>query len=126
MIHSQNTMAKIAGYKEREDRAAERRGSERAQQPTALVAAKLDETQRAVRLRFRNGTELAVPVAAIAEIAHAPLVKLRTVVASPIGDGLIFDDADVAIYVPGLPRTSSVKRSSSSVVGCASIAGRCA
>jgi hypothetical protein len=97
-------MTKIARYGEREDRAAERRGIERVQQPTALIAANLDETERAVRLRFRNGIELAVPVGAIAEIVHAPLDKLRNVVASPLGDGLIFDDADVAIYVPGLLR----------------------
>ena len=97
-------MAEIARYGKREDDAAERRGAELAQQPTALIAATLAETERAVRLCFRNGTKLTVPVSAIAEIAHMPLSKLRTVVASPLGDGLIFDDANVAIYVPGLLR----------------------
>ena len=97
-------MAKIPRYGEREHVAAEQRGTELAQQPTALVAATLDEVKRALRLTFRNGTELAIPVRAINEIADAPLAKLRDVVASPLGDGLIFDDADVAIYVPGLLR----------------------
>lgn len=45
-----------------------------------------------------------MPVGAIGEIAHVPLAKLRDVVASPLGDGLIFDELDVAIYVPGLIR----------------------
>jgi hypothetical protein len=103
-------MANTARYGEREDRAAERRGIERAQQPTALIDANLDEAERAVRLRFRNGIELAVPVGAIAEITHAPLAKLHNVVASPLGDGLIFDDADVAMC-RDYCATSSAKRS---------------
>ena len=97
-------MAEITGYGEREHRVAEHRGAELVQQPTALIAATFDEAERAVRLRFRNGTELAVPVSEIAEIAQIPLAKLRAVAASPLGDGLIFNDADVAIYVPGLLR----------------------
>ena len=83
---------------------AQRRGTLKAKLPTALRAAKLDETAKSVRLHFRNGLELAIPVKAIDEIAKVPLARLRDVAASPMGDGLIFENADVAIYVPGLLR----------------------
>ena len=95
-------MAKMPRYGKREHEAAERRGDKIRLQPSALISATLDEPERAVRLRFRNTTELIIPVSAIWEIADAPLENLRTVFASPLGDGLIFDDADAAIYVPGL------------------------
>ena len=97
-------MAKMARYGEREHRAAQRRGTELAQLPGALIAASLNEPERVIRMQFRNGTELLVPVSAIEEIAQTPVANLRTIAASPLGDGLIFDDADVAIYVPGLLR----------------------
>jgi hypothetical protein len=97
-------MAKMPRYGKREDEAAKRLGDKIAQQPSALIAATLDESERTVHLRFRNTTELIIPVSAISEIADAPLANLRTVFASPLGDGLIFDDADAAIYVPGLLR----------------------
>jgi len=83
---------------------AEERGQERAKLPTALTSATLDEETRSVRLRFRAGIELAIPIKAIGEIAKVPIAHLRDVKASPIGDGLIFDRADVGIYVPGLLR----------------------
>ena len=38
----------------------------------------------------------------IQEIANAPIARLRDVQASLLGDGLLFDEADVSIYVPGL------------------------
>ena len=97
-------MAKVPRYGKREDDAAKRLGDKIWQRPSALIGAALDEKERAVRLRFRNTTELIIPVSAIWEIADAPLANLRTVFASPLGDGLIFDDADAAIYVPGLLR----------------------
>src|ERR1700678_2726142 len=100
----QSTMAKVPRYGKREHDAATRRGDKLMQQPSALIAATLDEADRSVRLRFRNTTELIIPVSAISEIADAPLASLRTVFASPLGTGLIFDDADAAIYVPGLLR----------------------
>ncbi len=84
--------------------AAEKRGREKAKLPTALASATLDEEAKAVRLRFRAGVELAIPIKAIDEIANVPIARLRDVKASPIGDGLIFDCADVAISVPGLLR----------------------
>ncbi len=83
---------------------AEECGQERAKLPTALTSAMLDEEAKAVRLRFRAGIELAIPIKAIGEIAKVPIAHLRDVKASPIGDGLIFDRADVGIYVPGLLR----------------------
>lgn len=85
-------------------KSAEEHGQERAKLPTALTSATLDEEARAVRLRFRAGIELAIPIKAIGEIAKVPIAHLRDVKASPIGDGLIFDRADVGIYVPGLLR----------------------
>ncbi|MHB8148361.1 MAG: DUF2442 domain-containing protein [Vulcanimicrobiaceae bacterium] len=63
-----------------------------------------DEKARTVRLRFRAGVELAIPIKAIDEIAAAPIAMLRDVKASPIGDGLIFCEFGEAIYVPGLLR----------------------
>ncbi|MHB8177934.1 MAG: DUF2442 domain-containing protein [Vulcanimicrobiaceae bacterium] len=84
--------------------AATRRGEGKANLPSALVAAALDEKAKAVRLRFRAGIELAIPIKAIDEIAKAPIAMLRDVKASPIGDGLIFSEFGEAIYVPGLLR----------------------
>lgn len=84
--------------------AATRRGDEKANLPTALVAAVLDEKAKAVRLRFRAGIEIAIPIKAISEIAKAPIAMLRDVRASQIGDGLIFSELGEAIYVPGLLR----------------------
>jgi hypothetical protein len=103
-LFGENIMAKMPRYGKREDEAANRRGDALLQLPFALVAATLDEAERVVRLRFRNRTELSIPISEISEIADAPLANLRTVFASPLGDGLIFDDADAAIYVPGLLR----------------------
>ncbi len=84
--------------------AATRRGEIRAKLPTALVAATLDEKAKTIRLRFRAGVELAVPIAAIDEIAKAPIAMLRDVQASPLGDGLVFDMYGEGIDVPGLLR----------------------
>ena len=84
--------------------AATRRGDEKATLPTALVAAVLDEKAKVVRLRFRAGIEIAIPIKAISEIAKAPIAMLRDVQASPIGDGLIFREFGEAIYGPGLLR----------------------
>jgi hypothetical protein len=95
-------MAKIATDDQLD--VAQRRGALKAKLPTALTAAKLDEPAKSVRLHFRSGLELAIPVKAIDEIAKMPLARLRDVTVSAMGDGLIFDDADVAIYVPGLLR----------------------
>ena len=83
---------------------ATRRGDEKANLPTALVGATLDEKAKAVRLRFRAGIEIAIPIKAISEIAKAPIAMLRDVRASQIGDGLIFSEFGEAIYVPGLLR----------------------
>ena len=84
--------------------AATQRGKGKANLPTAVVAAELDEKSKAVRLRFRTDIELAIPIAAINEIAKAPIAMLRDVKASPIGDGLIFSEFGEAIFVPGLLR----------------------
>ena len=83
---------------------AGRRGEAKAKLPTALSSAELDDARKLVRLRFRSGLELAIPVAAIDEVAHLPLARLRDVRADLLGEGLIFDEAGVAIYVPGLIR----------------------
>jgi hypothetical protein len=97
-------MARVPKFGEREARAAEERGAEFARRPSALVAAALHEPARTIHLTFRSGAELSVPVSAISEIATAPIAALRNIAASPLGDGLIFDDANVAINVPGLLR----------------------
>jgi len=83
---------------------AEKRGEDKAKLPTALVAAALDEKAKSVRLRFRAGIELAIPLKAIDEIAKAPIKMLRDVQASPLGDGLVFREYGEAISVPGLLR----------------------
>ena len=97
-------MAKAVAYGERDHRAAKGRGAELARRPTALIAAELMENDLAVRLHFHNRAELVVPIAAIVELKGIPADKLRNVMPSPLGDGLIFDDADIAINVPGLLR----------------------
>ena len=87
---------------EHDHRAAIRRGNAKAKLPTALVAASLDEKARTVRLRFRAGLELAIPIKAIPELTNVPISKLRDVKASPLGDGLVFSEYGEAFYVPGL------------------------
>ena len=84
--------------------AAETRGEVKAKLPTALTSATLDEKAKAIRLRFRAGVELILPITVVEEIAKAPITMLRDVKASPIGDGLIFSTFGEAIYVPGLLR----------------------
>jgi len=97
-----NIMAKVPTDEHLES--AERRGAAKAKHPTALASAMLDEPGKSVRLRFRSGVELAIPVKTMSEISKVPLARLRDVRASLVGDGLIFDEADVAISVPGLVR----------------------
>jgi hypothetical protein len=97
-------MATNARYNSRQHAEAARRGEELAARPTALVSAKLDERAKALRLRFRAGIELAIPIRAINELAKVPIARLRDVKASPLGDGLIFSELGEAIYVPGLLR----------------------
>jgi hypothetical protein len=97
-------MVKIKMPTKAEYEAARRRGERATNLPTALLGAKLDSRNRVVHLFFRNGMELRIPVREIREIASVPLARLADVAASPLGDGLIFDKADVAIYVPGLVR----------------------
>ncbi len=82
--------------------AAKKRGAAKANRPTALVSVVLDEADRTLRLRFRAGVQLEVPIAAIEEVADAPLAQLRDVAASPLDDGLVFREYGEAIYVPGL------------------------
>ncbi|MGP6192433.1 MAG: DUF2442 domain-containing protein [Vulcanimicrobiaceae bacterium] len=97
-------MANAASYSQEEHRAATKRGAENARRPAALASVELDELNRALRLQFRNRTELIVPIDIVSELKGVPLSKLRDVMVSPLGDGLISDEADVAIYVPGLLR----------------------
>lgn len=95
---------RIDPFNERDHRAAIRRGNAKAKLPTALVAASLDKKARTVRLRFRAGLELAIPIKAIPELANVPIAKLSDVKASPLGDGLVFSEYGEAFYVPGLLR----------------------
>lgn len=94
-------MAKIRVPTKAEYEAARRRGDRMANLPTAPIDARLDSRNRFVQLFFRNGMELRIP---LREIASVPSARLADVATSPLGDGLIFDKADVDIYVPGLVR----------------------
>lgn len=98
------TKTKLPRLTKAEIEAATRRGDELANLPIALVSASLDEKNKAVRLRFRAGVEISIPIKAIDEIATAPIAKLRDVEASLLGDGLLFDTVDAHMYVPGLVR----------------------
>ncbi len=98
------TATNAAQITKREWEEATRRGEEQAKKPTALIAAELNEETKSIRLRFRAGIELAIPIKAIDEIAKAPMTALRDVKASPMGDGLVFSTFGEAIYVPGLLR----------------------
>lgn len=97
-------MATNAPYNSRQHAEATQCGEELAARPTALVSAKLDEQAKALRLRFRTGIELRIPIKVITELAKVPITRLRDVKASPFGDGLIFSDLGEAFYVPGLLR----------------------
>lgn len=87
-----------------EFQAATKRGAAKAKLPSALLKADLDERSRSLMLRFRSGVAVVVPTKAIREIAKEPLSKIRDVKASPLGDGLLFEEVGELIYVPGLLR----------------------
>lgn len=92
------------GFSVNAHRAATKRGTHKANLPSALIDVALDERNRSLALYFRSGVSLVVPISAIDEVAKTPISRLRDVRPSPLGDGLLFREAGEGIYVPGLLR----------------------
>jgi hypothetical protein len=85
-------------------RKADARAAAVANAPTAVLQADvstLDGTSY-LRLFFRDGTRLFVPVKRIEEIADAEPEALNQVEVSPARDAISFPALDADIYVPGL------------------------
>jgi len=95
---------KIAPLTKESIRKATEKGKEIANAPSAIVSAKLEriDGNNTLRLAFRNGEVLAIPVRHVAELKGATQSQLKRIEISPLRDSIGFPDADAQIYVPGL------------------------
>lgn len=77
-------------------------GLARSQEPTAVVKARYEAREQALRLTFRGGGGMVIPIHLISELAGRTASDLARVEISPLGDALSWRSLDVDIYVPGL------------------------
>ena len=85
-------------------RKADARAAAVANAPTAVLQADVNTLDGAsyLRLFFRDGTRLFVPIKRIEELADAKPGALKHVEVSPARDAISFPEVDADIYVPGL------------------------
>ena len=77
-------------------------GLARSQALTAVVDARYEPRERSLRITFRSGGGVLIPLEKVSELAgHSPS-DLAKVEISPFGDGLSWPTLDVDIDVPGL------------------------
>ena len=81
---------------------ARAQGLARSQDPTAVVGAKYEARNQVLRLTFRGGSGMLIPIHMISELAGQPEAALAKIDVSPLGDALSCRSLDVDIYVPGL------------------------
>src|SRR5947209_823144 len=72
------------------------------QEPTAVVDATYEPRERALRITFRSGGGMLIPIGKVSELTGKSPANLATIEISPLGDGLSWPTLDVDIYVPGL------------------------
>lgn len=77
-------------------------GLARSQEPMAVVDARYEPRERSLRITFRSGGGMLIPVKRVSELAGQPPSDLAKIEISPFGDGLSWPTLDVDIYVPGL------------------------
>jgi hypothetical protein len=81
---------------------ARARGQMRAQDPSAVVEARYDETRDAIDLRFRSGGSMTIPRQIVPGLENAPPSALGSIRVSPAGDALSWLALNADVYVPGL------------------------
>ena len=81
---------------------AKAEGLARSQDPTAVVEARYEPRERCLRITFRSGAGMVIPVDKISELSGQSPSDLANVEVSPLGDGLSWRKLDVDIFVPGL------------------------
>ena len=77
-------------------------GLARSQDRSAVVGARYEPRERALRLTFRSGGEMLIPVDKVSELCGGASTDLGRIEVSPLGDDLSWPTLDVDIYVPGL------------------------
>ena len=83
-------------------RAARARGKARAEDPFAVVEARYDRRADAVRLLFRSGVSITIPLRFIPHPQDRPPSDLESISVSPAGEALLWTSIDADVYVPGL------------------------
>ena len=81
---------------------ARARGQARAEDPSAVVAARYNSDADAFDLRFSGGGSMSIPRRIVPGLERAAKAKVESIVVSPAGDALSWPSLDVDIYVPGL------------------------
>jgi Protein of unknown function (DUF2442) len=81
---------------------ARARGEARAQDPSAIVAARYDAARDAIDLGFRSGGVISIPRQVVPGLDAISTAALGTINVSPGGDALSWPSLDVDVYVPGL------------------------
>jgi hypothetical protein len=81
---------------------ARARGAARAQDPSAVVAARYDPDGDLIDLKFGGGGSMAIPRKSVPGLQRASASKIGSIVVSPAGDALSWPSLDVDVYVPGL------------------------
>ena len=82
--------------------AARARGQARIEDGSAVVDARYDRVDDAVRLVFRGGGSMTIPRRFIPGLEGQPASALESVSVSPAGDALLWTSLDADVYVPGL------------------------
>lgn len=83
---------------------ANEEGAKIANAPSAVIYADIEKigNENALKLFFKNGEAVVIPVRLIRELEGATDVQLRTIEVSPLRDSIGFPEVDAHIYVPGL------------------------
>lgn len=81
---------------------ARARGRARSQDPATVVEARYEAKERALKLIFRGGGRMLIPIDLVSELAGQPATTLAKIDVSPAGDALSWRGLDVDIFVPGL------------------------
>ena len=77
-------------------------GLAHSQEPTAVVDARFEPRERSLRLTFRGGGGMLIPIDKVSELSGGSPADLARITVSPLGDALSWSALDVDIYVPGL------------------------
>ncbi len=81
---------------------ARAQGLARSQDPSAVVEARYEPGDHALRLTFRSGGGMLIPIRMVSELADQPATALAKIDVSPAGDALSWRSLDVDIFVPEL------------------------